>query len=767
MRKAGRMAPMESTNRSVRSTGRHVSASLAGLSLMCALASVACSGSDGAPATSDAGAEASFEVGPGPTPSAPAANPIPGASTTGARSNAGAATPTPQLPAGVRRIVEHGELRFERDIPCSVGPVQTALRGDTPPYRCEDCSVGAECDLGLECIRGKITACNEGRAVCGEDGPLPSGRSCGTGNRRCDGNRNCVCPAGWADCAGVCRSTIGSSCSVGVGMCARVGTFVCNGADVVCSAIAAMAGREICDGVDNDCNGLIDDVMSLGCSPNECQEGVTTCSGSGAGICTATTNKPRGSVCRALSGGVCNGAGTCVCPAGFVACNGDCLPDSACTVGRGECTAMGTQVCQAGSLVCGAVAGSPRTETCNGRDDDCDGVNDNVSLPVAGIGLLASFVPFMTTPPDPLMPWPHATEVWSRIDPGPSVLLPLPPPPAVDTDFSAYGGRGDLQLPSANNWAARWSGYLLAPGTGVYTIQVEANQGAALYLAGAAVPVANNWATGPGTFSFPITLTQGLFVPIELRYFKTAGAPRVALRWSGPGIGATPVAIRSAYLLPARDINLTPQRPVTNGFIAAYFPSTGALLPNQLRFEPTPTSMNPTHALNQTITDVHPLQPASGGYHVRWTGVFIAPRDGVTQFRATGMGNITMRINGAAPFATGMNTAMGNFTTTARSTYRLEVDLLVPADIQDIHLEWQLPGSGSFVPVPASHVYAVPDVLPPCTGLPIANDCAISTDICSPSTPLTCLGLTPAPAGVVCRKLLGGMGTCNGAGLCM
>jgi len=73
---------------------------------------------------------------------------------------------------------------------------------------------------------------------------------------------------------------------------------------------------EVCDGIDNDCNNIVDDgVMGVG---------------------------------------------------------------TPCSSGEGLCEAAGSQVCNAnGELVCDAIPGTPMTETCDGRDEDCDGVVDN------------------------------------------------------------------------------------------------------------------------------------------------------------------------------------------------------------------------------------------------------------------------------------------------------------------------------------------------------------------------------------------------------
>ena len=61
---------------------------------------------------------------------------------------------------------------------------------------------------------------------------------------------------------------------------------------------------------------------------------------------------------------------------------------AACSVGVGACQRAGTKVCdtQAQLLVCDAQPGQPTPETCDGLDNDCDGVVDNVS----GLGAACS-----------------------------------------------------------------------------------------------------------------------------------------------------------------------------------------------------------------------------------------------------------------------------------------------------------------------------------------------------------------------------------------
>jgi hypothetical protein len=57
--------------------------------------------------------------------------------------------------------------------------------------------------------------------------------------------------------------------------------------------------------------------------------------------------------------------------------NGNPGGGASCSAGKGACLATGTMQCTSGSVKCNAIAGTPNTELCNGIDDDCDGVIDN------------------------------------------------------------------------------------------------------------------------------------------------------------------------------------------------------------------------------------------------------------------------------------------------------------------------------------------------------------------------------------------------------
>jgi hypothetical protein len=229
----------------------------------------------------------------------------------------------------------------------------------------------------------------------------------------------------------------GEACSVGVGECAQSGLKVCAGKNVtVCSAVAGSPSAEVCDGKDNDCNGVVDNALTdtgLACvsgQPGVCAPGTTVCSGAGqpgatlactpniapgsqVELCDGKDNDCDGAVDNGFNVGAgcsngvgeCSAAGTIQCLGdGSAACDAvagtpsdevcdgkdnDCdgTPDdgfnvgAACSNGVGECSAAGTIQCLGdGSAVCNAMPGQPNVELCDGKDNDCDGVDDNDAL---------------------------------------------------------------------------------------------------------------------------------------------------------------------------------------------------------------------------------------------------------------------------------------------------------------------------------------------------------------------------------------------------
>ena len=161
------------------------------------------------------------------------------------------------------------------------------------------------------------------------------------------------------DCDGVTDNSpddVGAPCTAAATGACAVGTEVCRGGGVSCEP--ATPTTEMCNGIDDDCDGAIDEGLVQPCN-GACGAGFQTCESGAWGACRAGDPPPE----------LCNGIDD--------DCDGsidESFPEAgmSCDTGQAGVCAAGEATCTGGTLGCRRLV-DPSAEVCDGLDNDCDG----------------------------------------------------------------------------------------------------------------------------------------------------------------------------------------------------------------------------------------------------------------------------------------------------------------------------------------------------------------------------------------------------------
>ncbi|MEP7050218.1 MAG: PA14 domain-containing protein [Pseudomonadota bacterium] len=248
-----------------------------------------------------------------------------------------------------------------------------------------------------------------------------------------------------------------------------------------------------------------------------------------------------------------------------------------------------------------------------------------------------------------------------------------------------------------DSFSARWVGQVSAPTTGNYILQTVSDDGVRLYLNGALV--IDHWTDhGVSTDIAPsVMLVQGQRYDIVLEYYERTGGASIKLKWQSPG-ASNFVAIPATQLYTSS----------TQGLLGQYFANaTLSGLPALTRTE----AVNFDWGTGSPGTGI----PADA-FSARWSGQVSAAVSGSYVFQTLSDDGARLFVNGVQVINhwTDHSVATDNsqaVTLLAGQRYDLVLEYYEKTGGATARLNWQTPGTTSFVPVPLMQLFVTPQGL--------------------------------------------------------
>ncbi|MBC3932845.1 PA14 domain-containing protein [Undibacterium curvum] len=284
---------------------------------------------------------------------------------------------------------------------------------------------------------------------------------------------------------------------------------------------------------------------------------------------------------------------------------------------------------------------------------------------------------------------------WGRTDLYPSTAVA--PAPGVPHDY----------------FSVRWTGSIIAPVSGTYTLRTWSDDGIRMYFGNAKTLIINNWTYHwPQNNDINVTMVAGQSYPVTIEYFNGQIGTMAKLFWKTPeDTSFVPVPVTQLWSDPAGPGVLSgPQTDTTNPAIGAGVGLTGSYFANTQAFAGVPMMVR-NDTLNFSWGTLYPsLSVGVNNYSVRWTGYLQASTTGRYRFSTVAADGIRVTLANQVILENWNNRALTTDTSagvylTKGELYPIVVETYNAGNANAMILKWMLPDSAAFTTIPVTQLY--------------------------------------------------------------